>query len=89
MAQAPHSPIDRAISGLHEAASAPSRIRLLTVELTALFRRISDPRHRRFLEQKLREIEAAQHSRQELARLQREIDDWNTREFPVERGYRR
>ena len=89
MARAPRSPIDRAMNGLHEAASAPSRIPLLKVELKALFRQVSNPRHRVFLEQTLREIEAARNSRQDLARIQRAIDDWNTREFPVERGYRR
>jgi hypothetical protein len=83
MARAHHSPIDRAISGLHEAIAAPHRISLLKVELIGVFSQVVNRAHRSFLEDKFHEIEQARNSPRDLARLQEEIDRWNDREFPV------
>ena len=88
MPKANHNPIDRAINGLHEAAARPHRIEMLKIELRSVFNQIANPVHRAFLEDKFKEIEASRNSPLDLARIQKEIDSWNTREFPVRRGYR-
>jgi hypothetical protein len=60
------------------------------VDSDAIFwlRQVFNPAHRQFLENKLREIEDAENSPADLNRIREEINDWNDREFPVDRKAR-
>jgi hypothetical protein len=81
--------IDHALVRLHEAISAPHRIPMVKIELSRIFPQIVNREHRAFLEDKLDEIERAHSSHEVLGQISDAIDDWNQREFPPERGFRR
>jgi hypothetical protein len=82
------NPIDRVISGLHEAIASPNRFDLVKTRLISDLLNVRRPDHRNFLEIKLLEIESYRDSKEHLSVIADQIDAWTSREFPISRGYR-
>lgn len=84
MARAGYAPIDRVLTGIHEAASTPHRMTLAKQALLSALDQLP-PAHKAFFEEKLAEMEAAAGSKRVLDRIQNEIDEWTSKNYPIGR----